>query len=245
MARCETGRIHSVQSLGCADGPGLRSVVFMQGCPLRCAYCHNPDTWDAKGGEEILANALAEKLLRFAAYWKNGGVTVSGGEPLLQPGFVTELFGILKARGVHTALDTAGSMMDADTHALLDVTDLVILDYKMTNERDYLRYARCELSRINRFLALLQEKQTPTWLRQVIVSGVNDHEENLRALAKIAAQHTCIKKVELLPFQKLCAEKYEELGILFPLGDVPETPEHTVRQMQAHLTQYILEEKQA
>lgn len=145
-----TGRLHSIQSLGAVDGPGIRAVAFLQGCPLRCAYCHNPDTWDPAGGEEIEAAALAKRLLRYRPYWgKEGGVTVTGGEPLRQADFVAELFSILQAEGVHTALDTSCTGDLAAAERVLAHTNLVLADLKFLSEEDYRRYCRGSLSLIH------------------------------------------------------------------------------------------------
>ena len=151
------GRIHSFQSLGTVDGPGVRTVVFMQGCPLRCICCHNPDTWDFTGGTQTTAEELVGRILRYRNYFgERGGVTVSGGEPLCQTEFVTDLFRRLRELGISTALDTAGYRLDESVRALLDVTDLVLLDYKYTNAEDYLRHTGCEMTRVDEFLTYLQ-----------------------------------------------------------------------------------------
>ncbi len=219
-----TGRINSIQTLGTVDGPGVRFTVFMQGCPLRCAFCHNPDTWDILGGREVSTKDIFERLLRCRDYFgKDGGITVSGGEPLLQADFVHELFTLCKMAGIHTALDTSGCIMNDKTADLLDVTDLCLLDIKMTTDSDYRRYIGCPLSAPLKFLSLLNERGIDTWIRQVIVTGVNDTKENAERIFALERTHGCVKKVELLKFRKLCAPKYENLGIPFPFGDKPET----------------------
>ena len=222
-----TARIHSFQSLGTVDGPGVRSVVFMQGCPLRCVCCHNPDTWDAHGGTEMTVDALMKKILRCRAYFgKNGGVTVSGGEPLLHSAFLVELFRQLKINGIHTALDTSGCFLNDATDTLLDVTDLVLLDYKYTNAEDYLRYTGMKMETVDRFLDHLQDVGKPTWLRHVYIPGLNDTDDSIRRLIEVKRTHSCVQKIELLPFRRLCLEKYQSMGLTFPLADTPEpTPE--------------------
>lgn len=217
-----TGRIHSFQSLGTVDGPGVRCVVFMQGCPLRCACCHNPDTWALGGGEETEANALVEKILRFKSYIRSGGVTVSGGEPLLQAKFVTEIFNELKSNGIHTALDTSGCIWNGDVEELLKYTDLVLLDYKYADDESYLKYTRCGKDTVDRFLNELEKRNIPTWLRRVIIPELNDDDDSAVQLRNISEEYKCVKKTELLPFRKLCTEKYKNLGIPFPLADTPE-----------------------
>ena len=227
------GRINSIQTLGTVDGPGVRFVVFMQGCPLRCAYCHNPDTWDVGGGGEYEAREIFEKILRYREYFgRDGGVTVSGGEPLLQADFVRELFALCKEAGIRTALDTSGCIWNGAADKLLDVTDLCLLDYKMTNEADYKKYTLCEKSKVDSFLEKLQEKNIDTWLRQVIVKGINDTQENVSRLYAVRDAHPCVKKVELLKFRKLCLPKYENLGIKFPLAHVDETRDEDIERIK-------------
>ena len=227
-----TGRINSIQTLGTVDGPGVRFVLFMQGCPLRCAYCHNPDTWDFSGGSEMSAEEIAKKVIRYRDYFgKEGGVTVSGGEPLMQADFVRELFSLCKAEGIHTALDTSGCIWNEGVERLLSVTDLCLLDYKMTNDEDYLCYTRCEKPSVDRFLSELEARGIDTWLRQVIVKGINDNSRSVKYLYDVADSHSCVKKVELLKFRKLCAPKYENLGIEFPLKKIPETTDEDIRRL--------------
>ncbi len=217
------GKIHSFQSLGTVDGPGLRCVVFMQGCPLRCACCHNPDTWSFEGGTEYDTDTLVKKILRFRNFFgSKGGVTVSGGEPLMQAAFVTELFTKLKQNGIRTALDTSGCIFNEDVQQLLKVTDLVLLDHKYPNPADYLTYTKCKQESAEFFLDRLQEQNIEVWLRRVIIPGLNDSEEAARQLKAVMKAHPCVTKTELLPFRKLCLGKYENMGIPFPLADTPE-----------------------
>ena len=227
-----TGRINSIQTLGTVDGPGVRFVLFVQGCPLRCAYCHNPDTWDVRGGEEMSTEEIIKKVKRYREYFgEDGGITVSGGEPLLQADFVRELFERCREEGIHTALDTSGCIWNDKVEKLLSVTDLCLLDYKMTNDEDYLHYTRAEKASVDRFLSELQRREIDTWLRQVIVKGINDSCESVKYLYDVAANHPCVKKVELLKFRKLCTPKYENLGIEFPFGNIPETTASDIKQL--------------
>ncbi len=226
-----TGRIHSFQSLGTVDGPGVRCVVFMQGCPLRCACCHNPDTWDFYGGEETGTEALVEKILRFKSYISNGGVTVSGGEPLMQAKFVAELFKKLKALGIHTALDTSGCVFNDDTEELLKYTDLVLLDHKYANAEDYIKYTKCDIARVERFLDELEKRNIETWLRRVIIPGLNDDEASAYQFKSAVQKYKCVTKTELLPFRKLCIEKYEALGIPYELENTPEANAETIERL--------------
>ena len=227
------GRIHSFQSLGTVDGPGVRCVVFMQGCPLRCVCCHNPDTWDFSGGEVVDSDSLFEKIMRYKSYIKNGGVTVSGGEPLMQAEFVTELFKKLKTAGIHTALDTSGCVWNEKIEKLLDYTDLVLLDYKYANAEDYLKYTKCEQKTADRFLQELEKRRIKTWLRRVIIPELNDDEQSAVQLRDIAEKYQCVEKTELLPFRKLCIEKYNQMNISFPLADTPEPTKETMDKLNS------------
>ena len=219
-----TGRVHSIQSLGTVDGPGVRFVVFFQGCNLRCKCCHNPDTWDMAGGKEYTADEIVQKAVRFKEYFgREGGITLSGGEPLLQPEFAKEIFEKCRENGINTCLDTSGSVLNQKVKDLLEVTDRVLLDYKYTDDASYRENAGCGIDTVNAFLKYLQEKSIPVTLRQVIIPAVNDGEENIKRLKEVVKSHSCIDKTELLPFRKICAVKYESMGIPFPFGemDVP------------------------
>lgn len=218
------GRIHSFQSLGTVDGPGVRSVLFMQGCPLRCPYCHNPDTWDFSGGSEISCADAAKKILKYKPYFgTDGGATVSGGEPCAQAQFVCELFKILKENNVSTALDTSGIIINDSVKELLDYTDIVLLDIKYSNDEKYKKYIGLSLEKPLEFLKLCQNEKTQVIVRQVITEGVNDTPQDIRNLKKLIKPFSCVKKIELLPFRKLCAEKYENMKIPFPFADKKET----------------------
>ena len=226
------GRIHSFQSLGTVDGPGVRSVIFMQGCPLRCVCCHNPDTWDFAGGTEMTTDELVSKVLRYKAYYgQNGGITVSGGEPLMQAEFLTELFKKMKHHSVHTALDTSGCVLNENTKELLKSTDLVLLDFKYTDANDYLKYTKMEMSKAQEFLDYLQKMNKKTWLRYVVIPNLNDSKESFARLFELKNQYPCIEKIELLPFRKLCLEKYDEMGIEFPLKDTPEAKQDFIDEI--------------
>ena len=226
------GKIHSFQSLGTVDGPGIRSVIFMQGCPLRCVCCHNPDTWDFDGGNEQSVDYLVDRVLRYKSYYgSDGGVTVSGGEPLMQAEFLTELFKKLKTYGVHTALDTSGCVLNDGIKELLQYTDLVLLDFKYTNADDYFKYTKMEMSKAEDFLAYLQEIQKPTYLRYVVIPNLNDTDEAFEKLFNLKKQFSCVEAIELLPFRKLCLEKYDEMGIVFPLQNTPEAKQDFINEI--------------
>ena len=228
-----TGRVHSFQSLGTVDGPGIRAVVFMQGCPLRCACCHNPDTWDFSKGTEMTVEALIDKIERLRHYFgETGGVTVSGGEPLLQSEFVAELFFECHKRGINTALDTSGCVYNEKVERLLDLVDLVILDYKYTNSCDYEKYVGMKQEDVDLFLEKLEQKQKNVWIRQVIIQTLNDKEESVLKLFELEKKYSCVKKIELLPFRKLCLEKYSAQGLEFKLKDVCEASKELIEKLE-------------
>lgn len=233
------GYVHSLQSLGAVDGPGVRAVVFGEGCPLRCAYCHNPDTWETKDEDKIEAEALCERILRLYPYIKNGGVTFSGGEPCLQAPFFAEVAGCLKAKGLHVALDTCGEVQSPAVDELLSYVDLILLDVKMTTEEDYARYTGGRLARAIGFLEKAEKRQIPVWVRQVIVPAINDTEENIDRLAALLSPFSCVEKVELLPFRTLCVEKYKSLGIPFPLADTPDMTKERIAPLQERINQAL------
>ena len=217
------GNIHSLQSLGTVDGPGIRFVVFMQGCNLRCGCCHNPDTWEISGGTEYTPEQILEKVLRCKEYFgKTGGITISGGEPLLQSEFCYELFSLCHKEGINTCLDTSGSILDESAKKLLTVTDRVLLDIKYTNDEQYRENVGCSIEEPLRFLAYLQEQKIPTTLRQVIIPTLTDSEENIKLLKIIAEAHPVVDKIELLPFRKICQTKYDNMGLGFKFGHLPE-----------------------
>ena len=237
------GRIHSIQSLGTVDGPGVRAVAFLSGCPLRCAFCHNPDTWDPCVGEEIEASDLVERLCRFRGYFgSDGGVTLSGGEPLLQSEFACELFHLLKEKGIHTALDTSGCLpLTAEIRRVLDATDYVLLDVKFENGEDYRRYTGAELGYVLDLLRELDGRMIPTRLRRVVIPTLTDSDTSVLRLAELAAEHPSVVGVELLPFRKLCLSKYEAMKIPFPLADLPEARYEDVQRLQGLLDARLAE----
>lgn len=234
-----TGRYSSVQTLGTLDGPGVRFVLFLQGCPLSCGYCHNPETRNPTEGILTDTDDIMRQVVRCKAYFgKKGGITVSGGEPLMQAPFVTELFKKCHAEGIHTCIDTSGCMMNEYTDALLDETDLCILDIKMTNDEDYKRYIGCEQRKPLAFLEKLSEKNVETWIRQVIIEGINDNETNIRLLNDICENHDNVSFAELLPFRKLCVTKYEQMGIPFPFNSYNEPSQEKMIQLSSMISKF-------
>lgn len=226
-----TGRIHSIQTMGAVDGPGLRGVVFMQGCPLRCAYCHNPDTWSFEGGQEIAAEDLCKRLLRYRTYYKNGGVTVSGGEPLMQSEFVGELFSLLQKEGLHTALDTSGMASLEAARRVLPHTDLVLCDIKFPTEDMYRAHTGVSMQPMLDFLSEVERTGVPFWVRHVVVPGLTDSDEEVLSIHRIAKQFKGYEKLELLPFKKLCLTKYQAMNLPFPLADTPECPPERIQAL--------------
>lgn len=227
------GRINSFQTLGTLEGPGIRFVVFFQGCPLRCAYCHNPETWDVQGGTVYTVKEVIAKAMRCQPYFGDtGGITLSGGEPLLQSAFAARLLREAKARGVHTAICTAGITNLAEARAVLEYVDLVITDLKFTTDRDYVKYCSGKLDTVLNFLRLTEQMRIPLWIRQVIVPTINDTPAAASALRDMAGRFSNLEKIELLPFRKLCLEKYDNLGKPFPLRGVPEADDTVLAPLQ-------------
>ena len=226
------GQVHSIQSLGTVDGPGLRFVVFLQGCNLRCKCCHNPDTWDMNGEKQFTAEEIVEKAKKYKEYFgKKGGITISGGEPILQADFACEVFRLCHENGINTCLDTSGSILNDNVKKLLSETDRVLLDIKYTNDADYLQNVGCSLEKPMEFLEYLNEKQIPTTIRQVIIPTINDNEENIEKLNEIVKQYPCIDKVELLPFKKICQTKYDSMKIEFPFGNMDTPTKETMNKL--------------
>ena len=234
------GKIHSFQSLGTVDGPGVRYVVFMQGCPLRCKCCHNPDTWAFDGGKEYLASQVVEKAIRFKEYFgADGGITVSGGEPLMQSEFVKELFCLCHDNGINTCLDTAGCVINDGVIELLKNTDRVLLDIKYTTDTEYQENVGCKLEKVLEFLGLLDKMCIPTTIRQVIIPTINDSEDNIKRLKEITDKFKCVEKIDLLPFRKICTEKYERLKLEFPFKDIPEADQTLVKNAEKALNERL------
>ena len=218
-----TGRVHSIQSMGTLDGPGVRFVVFLQGCPLRCHCCHNPDTWALDGGKVYSAEELVTRALRFREYFgEEGGVTVSGGEPLLQADFVAEFFKLCHDADLNTCLDTSGCVLTPSVKALLSHTDRVLLDIKYTTDEEYRTYVGCGIETPLAFLDYLEGEGIATTLRQVTIPSINDSAEQILALKEIAESHKNVDKIELLPFRKICQVKYDNMGMNFPFAHISE-----------------------
>lgn len=235
------GYIHSFQSLGTVDGPGVRFVAFLQGCNLRCKCCHNPDTWASVGNaKEYTAEEVVSKAERFKEYFKdNGGITLSGGEPLLQAELAKDIFSLAKEKGINTCLDTSGSIINDGVLSLLQVTDRVLLDIKYTDDALYIENVGCSIHKPLEFLRILDDMNIPTTLRQVIIPTVNDNEDNIRKLYEIAQKHNCVDKIELLPFHKICQTKYDEMNIVFPFGSLPVPTRESMEYLKSIVSEYI------
>ncbi len=226
------GNIHSIQSLGTVDGPGIRFVVFLQGCNLRCGCCHNPDTWEMSGGTEYTAEEIVQKVIRYKEYFgEAGGITLSGGEPLLQADFAYEVFSLCHKEGINTCLDTSGSILNDSVKKLLTVTDRVLLDIKYTSDKQYREHVGCSMEKPLEFLAFLNDKKIPVTIRQVIIPTLTDNEENIKRLKELASQHPVVDKIELLPFRKICQTKYDNMGIRFKFGNIPEPTRDKMQEL--------------
>ena len=230
------GRIHSIESMGLVDGPGIRTVIFFQGCRLRCAYCHNPDTWKMTGGKEITAEELLKKILRFKPYFdrSGGGVTFSGGEVLLQTEFLVEILRLCKQQGIHTAIDTAG-YGEGNYEEVLRYTDLVLLDIKHVDEEGYKKLTGKGKSGLDEFLKVLDKLGTKIWIRHVIVPNLTDSKEHIKKLANIIKNIKNVEKVELLPYHTLGVNKYDKLGIKYRLKDIQAMDREKCKELEEYL----------
>ncbi len=228
------GKVNSFQSLGTVDGPGVRFVVFMQGCPLRCHCCHNPDTWSNDGGKFFTANQVLDKVIRFKEYFGDkGGITISGGEPLLQPEFCKEVFKLCHEYKINTCLDTSGFTLNDSIKELLRYTDRVLLDIKYTTHEDYKKYVGADLNSVIVFLNYLEQIKVPVTIRQVIIPTINDTEENIDKLNLVLKNFSCVDKVELLPFKKICQVKYDQMSIPFPFKDLETPKEEKIKYLNS------------
>ena len=212
------GRIHSIESMGLVDGPGIRVVVFFQGCALRCLYCHNPDTWNEDGGQEYTPEQIVNKLIRFKSYFNTsgGGVTFSGGDPLRQPEFLLEVLKLCKKEGIHTCIDTSG-VGYGNYDEILDYTDLVLYDVKHLTQDGYIDMTGLKQDETNKFLEACIKKGTKLWIRQVVVPGKTDSDEYMQKLKEFVDKLDNVEKVELLPYHLLGVNKYEVMGMKYRL----------------------------
>ena len=240
------GYIHSLETFGTVDGPGVRFVVFFQGCPMRCQYCHNPDTWNPKDGQQMEAGEIIARFLRNASFYKNGGITATGGEPMLQIDFLTELFAMAKQHGIHTCLDTSGVMFPGEEEtdgagprkrlekidAMLDVTDLVMLDIKHIRPAEHKALTGHSNRNILAFARYLEQKQKPVWIRHVVVPGITFEKEELTELGRFLKTLSNVEKLEVLPYHALGKVKYDNLGIDYVLKDTPQLTKEQAKEAE-------------
>ncbi|NTW71735.1 MAG: pyruvate formate lyase-activating protein [Eubacteriaceae bacterium] len=236
-----TGRINSLETFGTVDGPGIRFIVFMQGCPLRCIYCHNRDSWDINGGREVSVDEIMTDLLKYKEYFmrSGGGITVSGGEPTLQAEFVTELFKRCKASGIHTALDTSGFAEVSGLDELLSYTDLILLDVKQTDEMKHREITGVGLEKIHRFTEYISKKNIPVWIRYVLVPGYTDGMEDLDKAASFIGKFKNIEKVEVLPYHGMGQCKWDSLGKEYQLKDLTSPDDQEVKRAKIILSSHL------
>ncbi len=245
------GFVHSIESFGTVDGPGTRMVVFLQGCPLRCVYCHNPDTWQPKQGDTMTVAQILERFRDNRSFYETGGITVSGGEPLVQLPFVTALFEAAKRDGIHTALDTSGALFLDDRRTrlrfdrLLTVTDLVLLDIKHIDATAHRRLTGRDNHRVLAFAHYLDTKRIPVWIRHVLVPGWTDDAETLTQLGHFIGRLSCVRRFELLPYHALGEEKYRRLGMPYPLTGVASPDKEAVRRAKMLVLKGIADERHA
>lgn len=226
------GYIHSFESFGTVDGPGVRFVVFFQGCPMRCLYCHNPDTWNMTDGKQYSAEEIIDKIKRNMPFYTSGGITASGGEPMMQIDFLIELFGLAKENGIHTCLDTSGIMFNPENSELMEkiekltsLCDLVMLDIKHIDEYEHQKLTRHSNENILKFAKYLDKKDVRLRIRHVIVPEITNKDEQLAKLGEFLKSLNNIEKIEVLPYHTLGKVKYENMGMEYPLGDTPQLSE--------------------
>ena len=222
------GRIHSLESFGTVDGPGVRFVVFVQGCPMRCAYCHNPDTWAMTGGTMMEPTEIIEQYERNKGFYRGGGITVTGGEPLMQVDFLIDLFTLAKAKDIHTCIDSSGIAFNPDSAQfmekldhLMTLTDLVMLDIKHIDPEKHKELTAQPNNRILEFAAYLNEKKVDMWIRHVVVPGITDDDKYLEELGYFIGQFTNRKALDVLPYHTMGEVKYQKLGMEYKLKGVP------------------------
>lgn len=225
-------KVHSIESFGTVDGPGIRFVLFLQGCHLQCKYCHNRDTWDMNGGSYQSLEDILQKILRYKNYiMPHGGVTVTGGEPLLQVKFLIQLFTALKEKHIHTCIDTSGMVtLSEDVKQLLSLTDLVLLDIKHINNEKCKQLVGRGNEKELAFAQYLSKQNIPMWIRQVLIPGITDDENDLLTLKKFLSSLSTVEKIELLPYHAMGRYKWKELGVTYDLEGVPEPSEKEIQR---------------
>lgn len=245
------GRIHSIESFGTVDGPGVRFVIFFQGCPLRCLYCHNPDSWNMAEGIEMSADEILARFERNRGFYRTGGITATGGEPMVQMDFLLELFQKAKEKNIHTCLDTSGIAFPADPNSpvydkieqLMEVTDLVMLDIKHIDEDDHQSLTGKSNRLILAFARYLSRIGKPVWIRHVVVPGITYNEEDLTALGRFLKTLSNIEKIEILPYHTMGKGKYERLGYKYALSNTPELTREEAQRAEQIILSAMKEEK--
>lgn len=241
-----SGRIHSLESFGTVDGPGVRFVVFVQGCPMRCAYCHNPDTWAMNGGTIMEASEIIAQYERNLPFYKGGGITVTGGEPLMQVDFLIELFTLAKEKGIHTCIDTSGIAYKPDNTAyiekldkLMPLTDLVMLDIKHIDPEKHKELTSQPNDGILAFCEYLNKKKVDMWIRHVVVPTVTDDDKYLYQLGYFIGQFSNVKALDVLPYHTMGKPKYDQLGMAYKLDGIPAMDKNKVIEKKQVILQGI------
>lgn len=225
------GRIHSIETFGTVDGPGIRFVLFMQGCALQCRFCHNPDTWDTSSGRQVTVDDILQEIEPYLPYYRasGGGITVTGGEPTLQAPFVAQLFKACKERyGLHTALDSSGFCEPSHATELMDYTDLVLLDLKQLDRDKHEWLTTQPNDRILAFAKCLSARKQPMWIRYVLIPGITDQASDLQALGAFVGKLASVEKLDLLPYHRMGVYKWQQLGRTYTLDDVQTPTEREV-----------------
>lgn len=239
MNKFKNGYIHSIETMGLVDGPGIRVVVFMQGCPLRCLFCHNPETWNKKSNNKMTSKEIVDEVRKYRPYIeKDGGVTFSGGEPLLQTKFLLEMLKMCKKAGFHTCIDTSGTGYTKKyLDEVLKYTDLVILDIKAIDDISYKKMTGKKIDEFNYFVEKLNKTDNKVWLRQVIVPNINDTEEYILKLKEYIKKIKNVEKVELLPYHTMGIEKYKKLKLKYRLLDTPDMDKEECKKLEELLNE--------
>lgn len=248
------GYIHSIETFGTVDGPGVRFVIFFQGCPMRCQYCHNPDTWDMKDGTKMDVGEILERFERNRSFYKTGGITATGGEPMFQIDFLTELFTKAKEKNIHTCLDTSGVLFPTEEEKfpdvtmdkieqLLSVTDLVLLDIKHIDDASHRKLTKHSNQPSLQFAQYLSRKKKPVWIRHVVVPGITYDADELRQLGSFLATLSNVEKIEVLPYHAMGKVKYDNLGIAYPLEDTRQLTKEEVEIARKFIQEGITREE--
>ena len=242
------GYVHSIETFGSVDGPGIRYVVFLQGCPMRCLYCHNPDTWAISKGRAVSAEDLLAEYEKNKMFYRSGGITVTGGEPLLQVDFLIEFFSLAKKRGIHTCLDTSGITFTTVTSdyrkkidELMGYVDMVMLDIKHINSDKHKTITSHGNENVLEFARYLAERNVPVWVRHVIVKGYTDDPDDLRTLGRFIGGLNNVKALDVLPYHAMGEAKYRELGIRYPLEGMPALEKSEAEMAKLHILEGIRE----